>query len=809
MVKTPGAASPPRRKPEPPNAAARLRHGAATTARRARASGSRLAMTRAAQAVLAAPETPATALPGRLKAETGKVLKDGLAEAGRAGLPEEELARLEADLGAQELVLLEQGLAEQAARLQAQTEAQLESEAGELVEALRRNPARAASAEAALAELLADFGPAFRPSALDGFAAATRRRLAEAGVEGLLARGEAAAAEAALEAADDLPESTRRRLRQEIDDQRQRQPLEDQGLAEGNRARRLADLEAGRSLDPASLRQVAALEGPEALERLGEDLARAAERRRVARRLAASPPRAGPEILEGEGFDAGGLDLGRGEPAGAQDPRLAEAPQLAQAGGDDAGGAANPFRRRDGETSEDWVLRIQDGLRRSRSLEDRRPIYDAFFEGLPRDPVSLLELKQGVAPGAHRTAAPAPEHIQRDYDRLLETGQASPDGPLPDALAFFYFVGPGQRLFDRDSEAVDSPLLAMLESIQVWMAHDRVTEADESGDRRQAVQLFLEGLLEVDPQGRGLPRPRPNRILGMTAPGGGRQGDGKADAQGSGQGGGDASSGQGDAAGASQTGQPAGGRKTLRLKQEVEDPAPPGFQRKPPSEPPPPPLDITTLIEQRVITQARPARQRPEAQVHSVRGQEELVFAEQGTQFFIGPDRSIRDNAGRVIDVDTPVAAEVLQSGRPLGMSDPATFAKFKDILSDHRADLPADTRFAIRGSAITGDGFDKSKERYERGYFDSSRESDWDVAIVSPSLFERARRMGIALRQGGTRTATLGKKDLQKLGLTELFEDVRSFPGRGKTRLMIYGSQKALNSRGPNIIFKPKQRER
>ena len=67
------------------------------------------------------------------------------------------LARLEADLGGHQFLLLEQGLAEQGERLRAQTTGQLESEAGALFGAVRGNPARAADAAAALDELLADF----------------------------------------------------------------------------------------------------------------------------------------------------------------------------------------------------------------------------------------------------------------------------------------------------------------------------------------------------------------------------------------------------------------------------------------------------------------------------------------------------------------------------------------------------------------------------------------------------------------------------------------------------------------------------
>ena len=125
MEKLPGADPLPRRSLSRRSGGAPA-PGRGTTARRARASGSRLGMTRAAQAVLAVPETPTELQAGSRPDRQGP--EAGLAEAGRAGLPE-ELARLEADLGAEDL-LLEQGLAEQAARLQARTEARLSRRPG-------------------------------------------------------------------------------------------------------------------------------------------------------------------------------------------------------------------------------------------------------------------------------------------------------------------------------------------------------------------------------------------------------------------------------------------------------------------------------------------------------------------------------------------------------------------------------------------------------------------------------------------------------------------------------------------------------
>ena len=149
-----------------------------------------------------------------------------------------------------------------------------------------------------------------------------------------------------------------------------------------------------------------------------------------------------------------------------------------------------------------------------------------------------------------------------------------------------------------------------------------------------------------------------------------------------------------------------------------------------------------------------------------------------------------------------PVAADVVKTGRPLGLTDDATFAAFKNILREEKAKLPPDTRFAIRGSAVTGNGFDAKTGTYIKNYFDVGRQSDHDIAIVSHTLFEKAREVGVKLRQAGTRTDVLSKNEMANLGLTNVLQRVRDLMDRRKTGLMIYKSVDALNKRGTNIQF-------
>lgn len=68
-----------------------------------------------------------------------------------------------------------------------------------------------------------------------------------------------------------------------------------------------------------------------------------------------------------------------------------------------------------------------------------------------------------------------------------------------------------------------------------------------------------------------------------------------------------------------------------------------------------------------------------------------------------------------------------------------------------------------LQGSAVTGKNSKTGQE------FDIGRVSDFDIALASPELLQRAQSLGIVLRSGGTRTGPLSARDLQALGLKDL----------------------------------------
>jgi uncharacterized protein YukE len=100
----------------------------------------------------------------------------------------------------------------------------------------------------------------------------------------------------------------------------------------------------------------------------------------------------------------------------------------------------------------------------------------------------------------------------------------------------------------------------------------------------------------------------------------------------------------------------------------------------------------------------------------------------------------------------------------PLGFAGESEFAAFThDLVGGLREAGYRDVVPVFQGSAVTGVKYTTGKP------FDVGRRSDFDIALASPTLFERAEAAGVELRSRRTRTAPLGRADLERLGLFDL----------------------------------------
>ena len=154
------------------------------------------------------------------------------------------------------------------------------------------------------------------------------------------------------------------------------------------------------------------------------------------------------------------------------------------------------------------------------------------------------------------------------------------------------------------------------------------------------------------------------------------------------------------------------------------------------------------------------------------------------------------DNVAKILaDASKRRGDDVVKGEVPHGFKTPQEFADFgNDLNSGLRNAGIDDAQGVFQGSAVTG-------KKYTTGEpFDVGRTSDFDIAISSPSLLQKAKDAGISLRSQGTRTGPLRPAELKELGLYELRQSLSQKAGR-KVEFMLYESTSAATGRAPSIV--------
>ena len=143
---------------------------------------------------------------------------------------------------------------------------------------------------------------------------------------------------------------------------------------------------------------------------------------------------------------------------------------------------------------------------------------------------------------------------------------------------------------------------------------------------------------------------------------------------------------------------------------------------------------------------------------------------------------------------------EILEEGVerviPLGFKNADEFAHFGARLKEGLKNAGfEDVQAIFQGSSVTGEKFTTGKP------FDAGRVSDFDIALASPNLFQRARELGIELHSRRTRTGPLKDvKHLTELGLYDLQRELSELAGR-PVGFMIYESAEDAINRSPSIL--------
>jgi hypothetical protein len=131
----------------------------------------------------------------------------------------------------------------------------------------------------------------------------------------------------------------------------------------------------------------------------------------------------------------------------------------------------------------------------------------------------------------------------------------------------------------------------------------------------------------------------------------------------------------------------------------------------------------------------------------------------------------------------------------PKGFSSADDFAQFgQNLKSGLKIAGFDDVQPFFQGSSVTGKSFRTGKP------FDVGRVSDFDVALSSPKMLQKAKELGIPLRSQGVRTCPLKPVHLEKLGLTDIASQLSNEAGR-PVNFMIFDSAATATAKAPSIL--------
>jgi Domain of unknown function (DUF4157) len=160
------------------------------------------------------------------------------------------------------------------------------------------------------------------------------------------------------------------------------------------------------------------------------------------------------------------------------------------------------------------------------------------------------------------------------------------------------------------------------------------------------------------------------------------------------------------------------------------------------------------------------------------------------------PDKSPAASDGIEMEVgkDREEVGAETATGVPLGFPSAAALKRFARLLRAGLAKAGFDDVSALfQGSSVTGRSFRTGAP------FDVGRPSDFDIALASPTLLDRAKSLGIRLRSGGARTGPLTAAQIDQLGLRGVHAELSKIAGR-PVNFMIFGDAAVAAARSPSL---------
>ncbi|PSH70556.1 hypothetical protein CU102_00380 [Phyllobacterium brassicacearum] len=134
--------------------------------------------------------------------------------------------------------------------------------------------------------------------------------------------------------------------------------------------------------------------------------------------------------------------------------------------------------------------------------------------------------------------------------------------------------------------------------------------------------------------------------------------------------------------------------------------------------------------------------------------------------------------------------AQPVYEWTPYGFRTAQNYTGFRQSIRDGLRDAGyKDVHVFIRRSAVTGRTFKQNSP------FDGAKPSDYDLALVSPSMWRRLNDLATPMRNNRTRTGELEDDLVKALGIDSLQRSLGAQTGR-KVTFMIYRSEQDIANR-------------
>ncbi|HFK9537953.1 hypothetical protein OHV66_18925 [Acinetobacter baumannii] len=105
-------------------------------------------------------------------------------------------------------------------------------------------------------------------------------------------------------------------------------------------------------------------------------------------------------------------------------------------------------------------------------------------------------------------------------------------------------------------------------------------------------------------------------------------------------------------------------------------------------------------------------------------------------------------------------------------------------------------SKLGFKGATMYMQGSAHSGRSYETGKaFDDGRVSDFDIAVVQPELFEKAKKMGIA-KGNRTLPIEINSVEANKLGINGVLQKMSKLAGGRDVNVMIFDSPESAKAK-------------